>query len=225
MIEIIPAILEKSFDGVVNKIKRIEKEAPDINWAHLDIMDGKFVPNTTWSEPRDLSSFKTSLNLEVHLMIKNPRDFLADWLVLNNVKRILIHKETVLSNREINRIAREVKAHNKEIGLVFNPDTPLESAIDGLIELDGIMLMGVEPGFSGQIFKEEVLVKAERLRQLDKQISIALDGGVSPETVPSILAAGTTRLCAASYLWKSDNFKEAINCLKAIAGAIERKLD
>ena len=215
MIQIIPAILEKSFSKVAAKIKTIEKEVPEIRWAQLDIADGKFVPNTTWSHPSDLSKLKTKLNLEIHLMVKEPQATLSDWLNQKAVKRLLIHQETVKKDLELVKIIKLIKEYGKEAGVALNPTTPVKVIQKYLDIIDQVLLMSVEPGFSGQEFKQETLGKIRALRQLNPKTPIAVDGGINLGNAPGLIAAGATRLCVASYLWHSKNLKKAVKALKA----------
>lgn len=209
-IEIIPAILEKKFSAVKQKIKKIE---PYVKWAQLDIMDGKFVANITWNNPADLKKLKTNLNLAAHLMIRQPHFYLAAWLNQKNVKRIIIHREAA---EHLTAIIMQVKNQNKEIGVALNPETPLETIKNDLVVLDEILIMSVAPGFSGQTFDSTLLTKIKHLRALDPNINIAVDGGVNENNAKDIISAGANRLISASYLWQQKNIKQAIEQLKKV---------
>ncbi len=209
MIQIIPAILEKEFSRVVEKIKRVEKESPETHLVQVDIADGVFVPNITWSRADDLNDFTTLLVYEIHLMVKEPLKVLPQWLALSRVRRIIIHKESC-SQKELSECAARVHKQGKEICVALNPDTPVRAIIDELTQIDMILFMGVDPGFAGRSFKEEVLSKIRELRAKAPAIPISVDGGVNPETATSIIAAGATYLCVGSYLWKQKNVGEAI---------------
>jgi ribulose-phosphate 3-epimerase len=215
MVQIIPAILEKSFKEVALKIKRIEQEAPEIKWVQLDIADGKFVPNTTWLNPSDLSKLKTELNLEIHLMIKEPMVTLSDWLDHKIVKRLIIHQETIKNDLELVKIIKLIKERGREAGVALNPGTPISSIQNFLNTLNEVLLMSVEPGFSGQVFKQEIFDKIRALRKLNPKIPIAVDGGINLGAAPALIAAGANRLCVASYLWHSKDLKKAVKALKA----------
>lgn len=208
--------MEKTFDQVAIKIKRIEKEAPKIKWVQLDIMDGLFVPNTTWSDPSDLSKLNTKLNLEVHLMIQKPYSAMLNWIGRQNVKRILVHKESAADNNQIDKLINTAKQAGIEFGIVLNPDTSVESIKNYLPILDEVLLMAVRPGFSGQKFQNKILDKIRVLRQWNSRIPIGIDGGVNLETAPLAIKAGANRLCVASFLWNYGDLGKAVLALQAL---------
>lgn len=212
MIEIIPAILEKEFSEVKAKIKRVEQEAPSVKWVQLDIMDGGFVPNITWNNPANLSSLNTNLSFELHLMVENPEEEIERWSTCPHIKRILFHRET-LSEEEMVRLLVLIKEKRMEGGIVLNPQTSLEKIKNHIPILEEVMFMGVNPGFSGQPLIEGVLNKIKALHELYPSIPIGIDGGVNKETSPRLISSGVTRLCVASYLWKSANLQRGIETL------------
>lgn len=208
--------MEKTFDQVAVKIKRIEKEAPKIKWVQLDIMDGKFVSNATWNQPEDLLKIKTYLNLEVHLMVDAQLTLINSWSKQNQIKRILVHKEAVRNSNQIVKLVTAIKQANREAGIVLNPSTPVESVKDYLLILDEVLLMAVEPGFSGQKFQNKILDKIRGLRQWNSQIPIGIDGGINLETAPLAIKAGASRLYAASFLWNYSDLGKAVLALQAL---------
>lgn len=219
MVEIIPAILEKSISGIKNKLTRLEDLAV-VSWAQLDVMDGKFVPNTTWNNPADLATLATSLKLEIHLMVEDPAAAINNWLALPNVRRILVHEEALVARRPVRpedllaEMILKARHQKKEIGLALNPATDISLVKRFLMVLDMVLVMGVDPGFSGQEFKLGVIRKVSALRKLNTKIKIAVDGGVNLKTAPALVAAGATHLCVASYLWKSADLSRAVAELK-----------
>lgn len=215
MIQIIPAILEKEFSEAALKLRRLEKEAPDTRLLQIDIADGVFVPNVTWSRAGDLAGFTASLTYEIHLMVREPSRILEEWLALSSLRRIIIHKEAC-SEEKIAECASRVHNAGKEIGAALNPDTALDEVISSIPRIDMILFMGVVPGFAGQSFKKEVLEKIRALRLYAPALPISVDGGVNRETAPEIVAAGATHLCTGSYLWKQKNVGEAIAKLKKV---------
>lgn len=218
MVEIIPAILEKSISGIKTKLARLE-DLGAINWAQLDVMDGKFVPNTTWNNPADLATLTTSLKLEIHLMVENPVAAINDWLLLPNVQRLLVHEEALVAHFPtrpedvLAEIILKARHQKKAIGLALNPATDINLVKRFLMVLDMVLVMGVDPGFSGQEFKLEVIRKVSALRKLNTKIKIAVDGGVNLKTAPALVAAGATHLCLASYLWGSPDLNRAVTDL------------
>lgn len=213
MIQIIPAILEKKFSAIAEKIKRLEQEAPQIELVQLDIMDGAFVPNTTWSAFSDLAKLKTRLLFEIHLMVKKPARYIQEVACEKQIKRVLIHRESVESDEECAELILQIKENGQEAGIAVNPKTEF-SKIEKLLDIaDVIMVMGVTPGFSGQQFQKSALAMIKLARAANPTIPISVDGGVNADTAPAILAAGATRLCVASYLWNSKNISKAISSL------------
>lgn len=209
---VIPAILEQNFSEIAEKIERIKKEAPTVAWVQLDIMDGQFVPNTTWNNPEELSSLASDLSFEIHLMVKNPAQEIDKWCSCPKVKRILFHREAVEAEEMVQALV-EIKEKRREGGIVLNPATSLETIKDYLVILEEVMFMGVLPGFSGQPLQAEVLNKIKVLHELYSAMQIGIDGGVNAYTARELILAGVTRLYAASYLWESENLQEAIDGL------------
>ncbi len=212
-IEIIPTILVKSFKEVKEKIRKVEDY---VNWVQLDIMDGVFVDNETWDNPKDLKKIKTKLKLEAHLMVQKPEEVIDDWLEV--VDRVIIHFESKITNREIGIREMIKKAHKKkrEFGLALNPETHPAVVIPFLQDLDLVLFMTVQPGWGGQEFKDWVLKKIEVLQKLWPNGNIEVDGGINPETAKKIIKAGANLICAGTYIFKSKNIERAIKSLKSI---------
>jgi len=207
MIEIIPAIIPKFFQEIEEKIKLVE---PYVDWVQLDVMDGKFVNNLTWTNPNDLKSLNTNLNLEVHLMINNPEEAIDDWIE-SGVKRIIIHYESTDKHKEI---IEKVKRAGLEIGLAINPETSIEVIDEFYKDIDLVLIMSVNPGFGNQDFLNESVDKIRQLRERYKNVNIEVDGGVNLETAPNVIKAGANILISGSAIFKSNNIEETIKKLK-----------
>jgi len=207
MIEIIPAIIPKFFQEIEEKIKLVE---PYVDWVQLDVMDGKFVNNSTWTNPNDLKSLNTNLNLEVHLMINNPEEAIDDWIE-SGVKRIIIHYESTDKHKEI---IEKVKRAGLEIGLAINPETSIEVIDEFYKDIDLVLIMSVNPGFGNQDFLNESVDKIRQLRERYKNVNIEVDGGVNLETAPNVIKAGANILISGSAIFKSNNIEETIKQLK-----------
>jgi len=207
MIEIIPAIIPKFFQEIEEKIKLVE---PYVDWVQLDVMDGKFVNNLTWTNPNDLKSLNTNLNLEVHLMINNPEEAIDDWIE-SGVKRIIIHYESTDKHKEI---IEKVKRAGLEIGLAINPETSIEVIDEFYKDIDLVLIMSVNPGFGNQDFLNESVDKIRQLRERYKNVNIEVDGGVNLETAPNVIKAGANILISGSAIFKSNNIEETIKQLK-----------
>jgi len=211
--EIIPTILVKSFNEVKERIKAVENYA---NWVQLDVMDGIFVYNETWHNPKDLKRIKTKLKLEVHLMVQEPEKVIDDWSKV--VDRVIVHFESKITNREFGIREMMEKCHkNKvEFGLAINPETHWAVATPFLKNLDLILLMSIQPGWGGQELKEWVLEKAEALRKRGYKGNIEIDGGVNNENIKKVVESGINLICAGTYIYRSKNIKKAIESLRKL---------
>ena len=209
--EIIPAIIAKNFSELKEKIKQVE---PYVKWVQLDIMDGRFVPNTTWNNPKDLAQESFKVSLEAHLMINEPEKYVKDWIDAG-IKRMIFHIEAVSLEvvQEIVAICREKKV---QVGVAINPETPINSFDLGRLQPNLILILGVNPGFGGQEFKPEVVEKIRDLRETNPQLTIEVDGGMNPETAKMVIDAGANAIVAGSYIFGSKDIGEAITELKTI---------
>jgi len=195
--EIIPTILVKTFKEVKEGIKAVEKY---VNWVQLDIMDGIFVNNKTWHNPKDLKGFKTKVKLEAHLMIEKPEEVIDDWLKV--VDRIIIHYET---SKNIKEIIEKVHNKKKGIGVALNPETHPTAIEPFLKDLDLVLIMSIQPGWGGQEFKERVLEKIKALRKIWPKGNIEVDGGVNDENIKKISDAGANLFGVNTYIYRSKN--------------------
>ncbi|MEA2113431.1 MAG: ribulose-phosphate 3-epimerase [Patescibacteria group bacterium] len=213
MAQIIPTIIAKDFQELKKKIKQIE---PFVEWAHLDVMDGEFVDNTTWNSPSDLRGLETNLKLEAHLMVKKPEDVIDNW-IKSGVKRIIIHYE---STKQLDKITKKIQDAGLEAGIALNPETSVD-VLDSLLRITDyglritILIMTVNPGFGGQEFLEAMLGKIMALRKKYKDVKIEVDGGIGLETAPKVIKAGANVLAVGSAIFKSDNLKKTIEELKS----------
>ena len=211
-IEIIPTILVKTFKEVKERIKKVEDH---VNWVQLDIMDGIFVDNETFNDPRKLKGLKTKVKLEAHLMVNKPEDVIGDWLKV--VDRVIIHFESKITKRELGIREMIKKAHKgkREFGLALNPETHPMVVTPFLKDLDLVLFMTVQPGWGGQEFKDWVLTKIEVLRKLWPKGNIEVDGGINLETAKKTIKAGANLICAGTYIFRNKNIKKAIDSLKS----------
>ncbi len=209
MLEVIPAIIAKSFEEVKEKIRRVE---PYVKWVQLDIMDGKFVPNETWNNPEDLAQESFGVSLEAHLMINEPEKYAKDWIDAG-IKRIIFHIEAMSNPQSIIHLCRE---KGVEVGIAINPETSTNSLDLRRLQPNLILVLGVTPGFGGQAFKPEVLPKIKALRKLYPNITIGVDGGMNRETAQAATEAGANIIVAGSYIFGSKDIGGAIGALKAI---------
>lgn len=209
MPEIIPAIIAKDFQEFQEKIRKIE---PYVDWVQLDIMDGRFVENTTWREPKELKNLKTNLKLEAHLMIERPEETIDDWIV-SGVKRIIFHYEATDKKEEV---IERIKKAGLEVGLAVNPETPAEVINDLISQVNLILVMSVFSGSGGQRFLEGTLGKIRKLKEKYQNIKIEVDGGINLETAKKAVEAGVDILVSGSYIFESQDIKQAIKNLRRI---------
>ncbi len=213
MVKIAPSILSADFSRLGEEVKAVEEAGAD--WIHVDVMDGKFVPNITVG-PLVVESLRkvTKLPLDVHLMIENADHYIEDFANAG-ADIISVHVEAC---PHLHSTIESIKENGAKAGVVLNPATTL-FALDEIIEqVDMVLLMSVNPGFGGQKFIGSVLSKIELLHNTLKESGVELDlevdGGVKPDNAASIKQAGANVLVAGSAIFGSDDYKKAIEELR-----------
>jgi len=212
LIRIAPSILAADLARLADGAALAEKGGADL--LHVDVMDGRFVPNLTFGGPVVPALARaTSLALDVHLMVEDP-DRLLDLYLDGSARRVAVHLE---ATRHLDRTLSAIRAAGVEAGVALNPATPVESLVDCLHVADFVLLMSVNPGFAGQAFLPHVLNKARRLRELASGLEIELDGGVSAANAADCVRAGVTTLVAGSSVYGAPDPVAAIQELRAAA--------
>lgn len=207
MVEIIPSINEEVFEKIRQKIRVAE---PYVKWAHIDVYDGTFTRHSSWHDPKDLLSFETELNLEVHLMIADMDIRWRDW-ILPNVARVIFHLEAA---HDPHLVVGKIHDGKKEAGVAIGPKTKWEKLKPFCESADMVQLLAVPPGRAGQEFRPETLGKVAHIRATCPNCIIEVDGGINPEMGKKCVAAGANILVSANYIFNSPNIEKAIEDLK-----------
>ncbi len=182
---------------------------------HLDVMDGHFVPNLTFG-PCVIDSLrdKTDQIFDTHLMISDPDRYISEFVGCGS-DIITVHAESFDNEENMVSVLERIRSHDVKAGVSLKPDTPFGDVMHHLSKIDHLLIMTVEPGFSGQEFMHEVVPKIAKARhridELGLDIDLAVDGGVSPKTAPRVSGAGANVLVAGSAIFSGDpekNMKE-----------------
>ena len=216
--KIAPSILASDFSRLADELKDIEKGGAD--YVHLDVMDGRFVPNLTFGVPV-IQSLRpcTKLPFDVHLMTYHPEAYL-EGLEAAGAHMVSFHVEAV---PHLARMIHNIKDRGIKAGIALNPGTPLTSIEQALSLLDFVLIMSVNPGFGGQAFIPATLDKLRRVREridaAGRAIRLEIDGGVKPDNIGEIAAAGADTFVAGSAIFGQGDYADVLRRMKAAAYA------
>ena len=211
-----PSILNANFNDLENEI---EKVASTSDYLHLYIMDNIFVPNFTFDLDRafEIISF-SKLPVDAHLMIDNP-DEIAPLYAENGCTSVTFHLEAAT---DVSKIIREIRANGAKVGIAIKPATPFADVERWVEEIDMLLIMTVEPGFGGQSFMHDQMLKVKQARTFIEKLievkpTLQIDGGVSLETIAEGAKAGANCFVAGSAVYKSDKPAEMVSNLRELA--------
>jgi ribulose-phosphate 3-epimerase len=215
-VRIAPSILSADLGKLAEEIRDVERAGAD--WIHVDVMDGRFVPNITLGPVVAKAARKaTRLPLDVHLMIVEPERYVEAFADAG-ADVISVHVEACT---HLQRTLAQIRGLGKKAGVVLNPHTPEDALRYVLDDVDLILVMSVNPGFGGQKFIPASLPKLRALRAMidasGRPVDLEVDGGVSAETARAVVDAGADVLVAGSAVFGRDDRREAIAAIRSAA--------
>ena len=209
--KIAPSILSADFAALADDIARVEPGAPDA--LHVDVMDGRFVPNLTIG-PVVVEAIhkRTRLPLDCHLMIVEPEKYVGDFIKAG-ADAVTVHAE---ATAHLQRVLTQIREGGARAGVALNPATPVEVLAHVLDDLDLVLVMSVNPGFGGQKFIPSALEKVRKIKAMlgTRPVELSVDGGVKRELVRPLSEAGATMLVAGSAVFGAPDPAAAVRELK-----------
>lgn len=208
MANIVPAILESDIKEVQNKLNQLTGL---VEWVQIDLMDDHFVDNIS-IKPEELKQIKTDINLEAHLMVDEPEQWLGHFNK-NFFKRIYFHIEAVPDPVEL---IKKIKEQGFEVGLALNMETPITKAEPFVEMVSSVLFMAIVPGWQGQSFQETVLDKVKQFRKNHPKKTIAIDGGINELNIQAVVEAGVGNVSIGSAIFAQGEVKNNIEKLKSL---------
>lgn len=212
MTKLSPSILSADFSRLGEEVAALEKYGADM--AHIDVMDGMFVPNISFGFPiiRDIRKI-SNLTFDAHLMIEEPSRYIEEFSKYCDI--ITIHYE---SDRHADRTINYIKSFGKKAGIAINPATPVCIIKDIIGQVDLVLIMSVNPGFGGQSFIPYTLEKIAEVKRIAEEVNpslmIEVDGGIGADNLKQVIEKGANVIVAGSAVFKDNKIEENIKLLK-----------
>lgn len=210
MVDVIPGILTDSLEDAQSKLKKLEGL---VNLVHIDVADGRFVPNLT-IQAKDIAKLETKIPFNLHLMIYTENNQIYPF-GRTKAEGLIFYPKTTKNPKSAVEI---IKTFGKKVGLAFDPDDIVSEQASLFPYIDFALVLGVTPGFTGQEFQPAILPKISQIKEIQPQLKVGVDGGINDKTAKMAVTAGADFIVSSSFIWESESPSQAIEILKKEVG-------